>query len=215
MTVSGEEDTYATEASFPWTTSANESTTNTAVLYGLGSSNAQSVMDYIARKRQSFFQIFWIPASCRQSIEAEYIKIASRLLSLENSSETTKSIFGTDLIRDFDVNSSTSSENAVQSMVEWLRHPRNTSWLLILDGLEADTLKDISAQSPLDFRAPEEDLYWEVSDLLPIAARNHGQIIIIAKHDLDLPQAFHYKFERNASLQQPRVRAWIKQGEGA
>ena len=128
------------------------------VLYGLGGiGKTQLAVDFARRHHLRFSSIFWLDGRSEDSLKQSIANCAARIPEGQISEKS----------RNYILNGEGSIDVVVTEVMDWLRRPNNTDWLLIFDNVD----RDYQQQNP-------EPGAYNISLYLP---SDHGSILITTR----------------------------------
>lgn len=143
------------------------------IVHGLGGvGKTQLSVEYTRRYHERYSAVFWIDGSSKEKIRRSIADLASRLPQHQLSEKT----------RQYLRNTSSTVDETVEGVLDWLSRPSNDKWLLIFDNVDREYA--VPSKSPEAF---------DVKDYFPTA--DQGSILITSRleslrklgvHDLKL-----------------------------
>ncbi len=128
------------------------------VLYGLGGiGKTQLAIDFARRHYRRFSSVFWLNGSSEESLKQSIANCATRIPKGQISEKS----------RNYVSSGEGNIDTVVTEVMDWLRRPDNTEWLLIFDNVDQDYQQ----------HNPEPGAY-NISRYLP---SDHGSFLITTR----------------------------------
>lgn len=154
-------------------TSADRMRRKVFIIHGLGGVGKTKLsVEYTRRYHGSYSAVFWTDGSSKEKIRRSIADLASRLPQHQLSEKT----------RQYLPNASSTVDETVEDVLNWLSRPSNDQWLLIFDNVDRE------------YAVPSKSLEaFDVKDYFPTA--DQGSILITSRleslrelgaHDLKL-----------------------------
>jgi hypothetical protein len=128
------------------------------VLYGLGGIGKTQLAVYFAQRHHlRFSSVFWLDGRSEDSLKQSIANCATRILDGQISEKS----------RNYIISGEGNIDTIVTEVMDWLRRPDNTDWLLIFDNVDQDYQQ----------HNPEPSAY-DISCYLPA---DHGSVLITTR----------------------------------